>query len=1159
MQFLQGLLGGGQMSLMGLILFVIITWFGSEYMKLQKYRPYIIVGGAVIFFIVLIIQKLIAKKSAAAIEDRLRSQAQEQLDTARPDRKPQVQALQKQLSEAIAALKTSKMGGSALYSLPWYIIIGPPGSGKSTALQESGLNFPYMSQGRKGIRGVGGTRNCDWWFTDQGILLDTAGRYTTELEDRDEWLSFLDMLKRCRKRKPINGAIVCVSVADLVQCSEEEREGHVKNIKDRIDELTKRLEQVFPVYLVFTKCDLLNGFVDFFEDFGKSDRSQVWGFTLPYAGAKVENYQPIFEEEIRKLYAQLSAQRVQALSTERPADKKRRIFGFPIQFSMAHRKLADFVGELFRPNPFQESSQLRGIYFTSGTQEGTPIDQLVAAMGGAFGLQEDAAGLLSQAVDRKSYFINTLFSKIIFGDQNLARSSTKVARRRRFMRTALALGSVAALILFSVSMAISFFGNWRLVHNVGATAVKVKEAKSAKPEDVAGNLKALEDLRKYTDDLDRYDRVEGRPFWLGWGLYRGEHINVGRDGKTGIRKVYIDSIYNLFLKPLGDLLLQEMQKGVDNRNKTYEEYKKLYDQVQVYSMLAYHEDEKEVIGIKPEKELMTSLLTEDDRWLRSLGSGGPSLPADSKKIAMAQMAFYVDQAVAGAKWKEMTIPRIEYNAIAVSAAISELAGGIWVTELYNEILTGAGARYPKKSHVDFIKTGQDLFESEEKYHVPGVFTQHAYNQYVSGAIDEKSKFLSERLARLKRERPAKDIADDLRGKYSADYRQKWQEFLQNVNLKKFENLRDATAKLKQLTSSESPFRELFKSIWEGRRLDLLDGKPPVNDLKDDRKWLDDALKALEDLQRSLAKILETTEPGKRFVTLPEAGLKELSFFFVKAKQDIESVVKAIPDPMLQPSAVRVITRALQSTLDALLKESQVEAEALWKSTVHENFTKNLAGKYPFVTQAADEVPLRSFSEVFNPKSGTFWATVKQLQRLKDGFKFEDRSLVRLSTDYEECVKKAEQFRDALYPKESEAIELTLPAQLGPRGAVAEIWFHTSKGKSFSSMEDPDRRGTIIWTEASPRGTKVEIRHDDNQLTGLSKFVDMDWGLLRIFHEGKIAPQNEKLYACLWEFPVVVSGNQAIRKVDCWLEIKNKVNPFLPNFFSAFKCPEKLEP
>ena len=76
-------------------------------------------------------------------------------------------------------------GGGNLYALPWYVVIGPPGSGKSTLLQNSGLNFPLSSSfGKEAMRGVGGTRNCDWWFTDEAVFLDTAGRYTTQDSDR---------------------------------------------------------------------------------------------------------------------------------------------------------------------------------------------------------------------------------------------------------------------------------------------------------------------------------------------------------------------------------------------------------------------------------------------------------------------------------------------------------------------------------------------------------------------------------------------------------------------------------------------------------------------------------------------------------------------------------------------------------------------------------------------------------------------------------------------------------------------------------------------------------------------------------------------------------------------------------------------------------------
>ena len=80
----------------------------------------------------------------------------------------EISTLKQGLDEALSVLKKTKLGGKTgrgqyLYQLPWYIIIGPPGSGKTTALINSGLHFPL---GAGKVRGVGGTRNCDWWFTD---------------------------------------------------------------------------------------------------------------------------------------------------------------------------------------------------------------------------------------------------------------------------------------------------------------------------------------------------------------------------------------------------------------------------------------------------------------------------------------------------------------------------------------------------------------------------------------------------------------------------------------------------------------------------------------------------------------------------------------------------------------------------------------------------------------------------------------------------------------------------------------------------------------------------------------------------------------------------------------------------------------------------------
>ena len=432
MKVLAAITKGGTTLLLVLIILLLLIWFGGEQFHVDKrIRIFGVTGLLLIAVAMVVVQKVMAVRSALLIEQKLKAQAQEQVASARPDQRADVQAVQSQLDEAIQALKTSRLGKGALYKLPWYMIIGPPGSGKSTALQESGLNFPYTSQGKKGVRGVGGTRNCDWWFTNEAILLDTAGRYTTEIDDREEWIGFLNLLKQARKKKPINGAMVAVSLSDLLGATDEQLEAHAKNIRNRIDELTTQLEIVFPVYMLFTKCDLLQGFVEFFEDFSKNDRSQVWGCSLPYAPSAGKPYREIFEEETTKLFRNLSSQRLQSLASERPPQKKQNIFLFPLQFHAGVKKMSDFVEMLFRPNPFQETSYFRGFYFTSGTQEGSPIDRAMGAVARGLGLERQL--LPAQHPSGRSYFLTRLLREVVFPEAGLAGINPSWERHRQWL------------------------------------------------------------------------------------------------------------------------------------------------------------------------------------------------------------------------------------------------------------------------------------------------------------------------------------------------------------------------------------------------------------------------------------------------------------------------------------------------------------------------------------------------------------------------------------------------------------------------------------------------------------------------------------------------------------------------------------------------------
>ncbi|ADQ84395.1 type VI secretion protein IcmF/TssM N-terminal domain-containing protein [Methylovorus sp. MP688] len=233
-------------------------------------------------------------------------------------------------------------GKRYLYELPWYMIIGNPGAGKTTVLLNSGLSFPSSEQpeavsAKQTLANNTGTQHCVWWFTNDAVLIDTSGRYTDQNDgksaalaassttasqvniaekseetdsdqddkkkkaqkkkpeepnfspqekNRAEWLGFLGVLRQTRSRAPVNGALLVVDVAELLSSDSSQRMAHAANLRARLAELRHELGIRFPVYVLLTKSDTLSGFSEYFSSLTSEGRAQVWGFTLPWQETK---------------------------------------------------------------------------------------------------------------------------------------------------------------------------------------------------------------------------------------------------------------------------------------------------------------------------------------------------------------------------------------------------------------------------------------------------------------------------------------------------------------------------------------------------------------------------------------------------------------------------------------------------------------------------------------------------------------------------------------------------------------------------------------------------------------------------------------------------------------------------------------------------------
>ena len=418
------------LAFLGVVFLSLAIWFVGPMLGYNQHTPlqsqvnrWAAIGSISVLWLLLAITRFI--KSRRRNAQMLDSLAVEEISVNESASAEELQILQSKMKEAVDTLKShnfSNSGGSRfIYELPWYVIIGPPGAGKTTLLSNSGLDFPLEeTHGKYSVKGLGGTRNCDWWFTDQAVLLDTAGRYTTqdsEAEvDKSAWSGFLEMLREKRSRRPINGVLLALSIEDILTGDDTTLEQTAKTLRNRIEELYNQLGIAPPVYLMFTKCDLLAGFAEFFADLDKQEREQVWGHTLEISDT---DYLATLQPGLETLLSQLNQQSIAKLQVELSQKNRENIYGFPMQFNFAQQRVNVFLNSLIAPSRLLQPVLFRGVYFTSATQTGSVLDQVIQNVSRSFGMNEVVAS--QNSGEGKSFFIHRLLSDVVFGESRSGR------------------------------------------------------------------------------------------------------------------------------------------------------------------------------------------------------------------------------------------------------------------------------------------------------------------------------------------------------------------------------------------------------------------------------------------------------------------------------------------------------------------------------------------------------------------------------------------------------------------------------------------------------------------------------------------------------------------------------------------------------------------
>lgn len=1082
-------------------------------------------------------QRQSSRRSAGALERALAQQSDRDQQRVSGARRAEIERLRAEFERAVSALKGSKLGAGkrdgrdALYTLPWYTIIGPPAAGKTTALQRSGLKFPYVPGTGDRLKGVGGTRNCDWWLTNRGILLDTAGRWTTEDEDKDEWLAFLDLLKRHRGKRPLNGVIAAISVAgdgetSIAGVDEEGVKRLATRMRERLDEISGRLGLTLPVYVLFTKCDLIPGFVETFSDLSPAARGQVWGFTRSLSGSP-GSPREVFASEFETLRGSLESYVMLRLNDEVSPASMPVIYEFPAQVNALKKKLELFVDELFEESAFGETPTMRGVYFTSGTQEGAPADLLLDQL--AEGLQLRPA-VHSAGETKNSYFVHDLLTKVVFEDRLLATASQRAASHETRRRRLITSGMFATAALLSLLPTLSCLENTkRHAH----TSELVSQLRNDEAPAAAGiGMQRVPVLEALHGDIEHYT---SNPNWLtGFGLYHGQTL------VEPLEKLYAAALKEQIARPLYQranarfITMAQQLKGArsqgahlvpDERSR-----RELKNALKLHLLLTERR-ERCIPSVDTQRAWLTAQLVE--LWKRL----SPDASADDLAARRRLIEDYLQRA--GRADGSLLFGRDDTSIALIRPA---LLSDDEVERAYRAMLDRHAEE--SRSLTDLVG-GSMLMQTPRT--VQGAFTLEAWNELarsLSGNerwhTEEEDWVLGCDAARTADTRSAEQN-EALQRKYLQELRTEWSEFLRSISVRTMAGMADAEPMLVELASRPGTLGRLFESVRANTSL-----PPPV-------KLQDTAIEVVKDLVEKKGKVRAAPEPK---APPADPALRELQRAFdefaafgaasdpgketalEQYRRQVEAILLSLKAYRGDQSKLAELSNATRSAIDTtevllrnhtgswndvvrglllppleslsqmLIQERAKQIEQSFCDLVHRPFQEQLAGRYPFARESSESTTLQAFQSFFQPGTGAVWSFYESHLRglvTQHGGRFafdsargtEARAMLR--EDIVHFLNRAQQIRRAFFPSDAAAPRMAFRVRVVGAPGYSVTTFRTgtttvhydSSGETWVPTEWPGEQASLGATLSVVPYEGVAPR---------PVTVAGEWGLFRLLDE-----------------------------------------------------------
>lgn len=892
-----------------------------------------------------------------------------------------VDILIRDASTKVAAARLA--AGAKLSSLPVVFLLGETGAGKTSVMDQSGLDAELLAGQVYQESSIVPTRVANLWFARKTVFVEAGGPLA---EDPGSWLRLIKNFVPSRLGSIFGGtkmapraAVVCVDCEKLIrEAALDKIVAQARKLRTRLEELSYHMGVSLPVYVLFNRSDLIPYFEEFAGTFSNEETSQVLGSTLPLAGATSSGVYA--EQETRRLTAAFQAIfftlaecRPGLLSRERNSDRQAGVYEFPREFGKLSKPLVQFLVDLCRPGHLRTGPFLRGFYFvgqriiTASSGSGQTMlgsrTALQRAPGGfnpaatsllnaqdqsakaswASGTSLEAAGESRRSVHR--VFLSHVFSHVLLQDR-AALGASGTSTRGDFGRRILFASLAALAALWIIFTIISFAGNQRLVSDIqtaGQELGLVQSPGSQPP--TLDSLRRLETLRQTLVQLRAYNQ-NGAPVHLRWGLYTGDSV--------------FDDARASYFHAFDQVLFQHTRRNLLTDLRSYQgdpqasaDSGSAYDALKSY-LLTTTEFQRN------SGEFLQDFLMQE--WKKDLGDLDP----DRTSLAAQQFAFYS---------AELTIenPFSKENdaslVLQVRTYLNKLAGP---QRIYLSML--ADARQKSKDYRFAAQHPDSLDVMRASQDVSAAFTSDGW-KVMDADIQNSKRFLQGEPwvlgSTTSTDLSAADLMQNLRNLYEKDYIKQWRGFLSGARVLPYGSDSDASTKLMKLSANFSPMLALVCDVSDNTNVPSaaikLAFQAPQQVVapgcgvqkKYDQSSNDAYMKGLLNLQQCVQQTA-SAPPDQKAATktscLQTAGQAQLA---------AAQIAQGLPND----------TEAhVDQTVGTLLEEPIRDLVRLWASSSGSGESlckpfRALQSAYPFNAHSSREISLPEFNEFFQPGKG----------------------------------------------------------------------------------------------------------------------------------------------------------------------------------------------